>query len=102
MKDDTGGIREERRSVPLETHDKELARRKMKKVVAMLASGELVADAAEAEADAAKAEAEAAAAKEETFEVYAPARSSGVAPRCAPQGMTLASSSATSSRTSGR
>ena len=80
MKDDTGGIREERRSVPLETHDKELARRKMKKVVAMLASGELVADAAEAEADAAKAkaeaeaEAEAAEAKEETFEVYAPAQ----------------------------
>ena len=71
MKDDTGGIREERRRVPLETHDKELARRKMKKVVAMLASGELVADAAKAEAEA---EAEAEAAKEETFEVYARAQ----------------------------
>ena len=50
VKDDTGGIREERRWVPLETHDKELARRKMRKVVAMLASGELVADEAKKEA----------------------------------------------------
>jgi integrase len=40
----TGGIREERRWVPLETHDRELARRKLAKIVDMLARGELVAE----------------------------------------------------------
>lgn len=50
VKDPTGEIGEERRWVPLETHDRDLAKRKMKKIVAMLASGELVADAARAEA----------------------------------------------------
>ena len=47
---DECGIREERRWVPLETHDKELARRKLRKIVSMLANGEMVADAARAEA----------------------------------------------------
>ena len=50
VRNDDGTERDERRWVPLETHDKELARRKMRKVVAMLASGELVADAAKKEA----------------------------------------------------
>jgi hypothetical protein len=41
---------EERRWIPLETHDRDLAKRKMAKIVAMLERGELVADAAPAEA----------------------------------------------------
>ncbi len=49
-RDEDGTERDERRWVPLETHDKDLARRRMSKVVAMLASGELVADAVKAEA----------------------------------------------------
>jgi integrase len=43
-------VREERRWIPLETHDRDLAKRKMAKIVDMLARGELVADAAPAEA----------------------------------------------------
>jgi integrase len=45
-----GTERDERRWVPLETQDKDLAKRKLAKIVGMLASGELVADAARAEA----------------------------------------------------
>lgn len=47
---DENGERDERRWVPLETHDKDLAKKKLAKIVGMLASGELVADAAKAEA----------------------------------------------------
>src|SRR5688572_11281374 len=45
VKDETTAeIREERRWIPLGTHDRDLAKRKMAKVVAMLAAGEIVAD----------------------------------------------------------
>lgn len=45
VKDETtGAIRQERRWVPLETHDKDLAKRKLAKIVAMLDRGEIVAD----------------------------------------------------------
>lgn len=47
---DDAGERDERRWVPLETHDKALAKRKLAKIVALLASGELVPEAAKAEA----------------------------------------------------
>ena len=50
VRDADGTERDERRWVPLETHDKDLARRKLEKIVGMLARGELVADAAKAEA----------------------------------------------------
>lgn len=50
VRDERGAERDERRWVPLETHDKDLAKRKMGKIVAMLAAGDLVADAAPAEA----------------------------------------------------
>jgi integrase len=43
----TGAVREDRRWIPLATHDKDLAKRKLTKIVAMLASGELVADVKE-------------------------------------------------------
>jgi site-specific recombinase XerD len=43
-------LRQERRWIPLETHDRDLAKRKLAKIVAMLARGEIVADAAPAEA----------------------------------------------------
>lgn len=50
VRDEDGTERDERRWVPLETHDKELAKRKLAKIVGMLERGELVADAAPAEA----------------------------------------------------
>ena len=50
VKDDAGTIREDRRWVPLGTHDKDLARRKLAKIVGGLASGELVASAVKQEA----------------------------------------------------
>ena len=50
VRDEDGTERDERRWVPLETHDRDLAKRKLAKIVGMLASGELVADAARAEA----------------------------------------------------
>lgn len=52
-------VREERRWVPLGTHDKDLAKRKLTRIVDMLAKGELVADAAPAEAARAPTVAEA-------------------------------------------
>jgi hypothetical protein len=45
-----GTEREERRWVPLDTHDKDLAKRKLAKIVGMLERGELVADAVRPEA----------------------------------------------------
>ena len=48
--DSTGIAQSERRWVPLETHDKELARRKLRKIASMLAAGDLVADAVSKEA----------------------------------------------------
>lgn len=63
VKDDaSGAVSEERRWVPLGTHDKELARRKLAKIVAGLASGEIVAETIEREAK-----------HEETFAEYAKA-----------------------------
>ena len=41
---------EERRGVPLETHDKDLAKRKLAKIAGMLERGELIADAVKVEA----------------------------------------------------
>lgn len=46
----TGALTQERRWVPLATHDKDLAKRKVAKVLGMLQRGELMADAAPAEA----------------------------------------------------
>lgn len=50
VKGDGGESHEERRWIPLDTHDEDLAKRKLTKIVGMLARGELVADAVKVEA----------------------------------------------------
>jgi len=50
VRDELGGTRQERKWVPLGTYDRDLAKRKLRKIVAGLASGEIVADGARAEA----------------------------------------------------
>lgn len=46
----SGEVQQERRWIPLETHDKDLAKRKLAKITSMIARGEIVADAAPIEA----------------------------------------------------
>ena len=50
VRDEKGETQDERRWVPLGTHDKDLARRKMGSIVAGVANGEIVADAIRVEA----------------------------------------------------
>ena len=50
VRDEKGDAQDDRRWVPLGTHDKDLARRKMESIVAGVASGDIVADAMKVEA----------------------------------------------------
>ena len=50
VKNEDGSEGEERKFFPLDTHDKDLAKRKLAKIVGMLERGELVADAVKREA----------------------------------------------------